>query len=462
MNFSYGTGGMVSGSGDGASASSKRSLRRHMLVMLIGADSVAITASFLIAAILYNVVGMMQWLVMAGGIVPVYLVSAARSQAYSGQTMRNWRVGVARSVHAFTVSVGIITLVAFFLKIADEYSRVTFAVGAIASILSLAVSRAVLLQSMNRILQGDPYSAVLITDGTVRNIPGRYAAVVNGSLPSNPTDDCLSMYGRLGPMLHGADRVVIAVAPELRPGWVHALKGMNVRSEVLAPELGELAPLGVNVDVKMPTLIVALGPLAPFDEFVKRAFDLTVASVALILLSPIMLATVIAIKLDSPGPALFVQTRIGRGNRVFRMLKFRSMRSEQLDPSASRLVTRNDDRVTRVGRFIRRTSIDELPQFINVLMGHMSVVGPRPHALGAKAATKLYWEVDHRYWHRHTVKPGLTGLAQVRGFRGNTEREQDLTDRLQADLEYLHGWSIWRDLHILYRTFHILLSKNAY
>ena len=124
--------------------------------------------------------------------------------------------------------------------------------------------------------------------------------------------------------------------------------------------------------------------------------------------------------------------------------------------------SRDDDRVTRVGRLIRRTSIDELPQLINVLKGEMAIVGPRPHALGSQAGDKLFWEVDGRYWERHALKPGLTGLAQVRGLRGATDREEDLSARLEADLEYLDGWSLWRDLRIVFSTIRVLSHDRAF
>lgn len=147
---------------------------------------------------------------------------------------------------------------------------------------------------------------------------------------------------------------------------------------------------------------------------------------------------------------------------MFRMFKFRSMRVDLSDNTGTRSTSRNDDRVTRVGKFIRSTSIDELPQLLNVLKGDMSIVGPRPHALGSRAADKLFWEVDQRYWHRHAAKPGLTGLAQVRGYRGATLYEDDLRNRLQADLEYLEHWSIWRDIKIILLTFRVLLHRNAF
>jgi lipopolysaccharide/colanic/teichoic acid biosynthesis glycosyltransferase len=182
----------------------------------------------------------------------------------------------------------------------------------------------------------------------------------------------------------------------------------------------------------------------------------------LILIMPALLLTALAIKLESTGPALFVQSRVGKGNRLFAMYKFRSMYTDRLDHSASKLTTRNDSRVTRIGRFIRATSIDELPQLLNVIKGDMSIVGPRPHATGALAGDALYWEVSSFYWSRHAVKPGLTGLAQVKGFRGNTETMDDLRNRLQADLEYLNDWSIWRDIALVLQTFGVLMHRNAF
>ena len=147
---------------------------------------------------------------------------------------------------------------------------------------------------------------------------------------------------------------------------------------------------------------------------------------------------------------------------MFKVFKFRSMRANLSDILGHRSATRDDDRITRIGRIIRSTSIDELPQLFNVIKGDMSIVGPRPHALGSRAAEKLFWEVDQRYWHRHAARPGLTGLAQVRGFRGATIEEKDLRNRLQADLEYVENWSIWRDIKIIFLTFRVILHRNAF
>jgi exopolysaccharide biosynthesis polyprenyl glycosylphosphotransferase len=198
-------------------------------------------------------------------------------------------------------------------------------------------------------------------------------------------------------------------------------------------------------------------------QILKSVFDRTIALLALLLLSPVMALVALAIRLDSRGPVLFRQKRLGFNNELIDVWKFRSMYTDRTDANASRLVTRDDPRVTPVGRFIRRTSLDELPQLINVLLGTLSLVGPRPHALHAKAADRLYHEVVDGYFARHKVKPGITGLAQIRGWRGETDTEEKLRSRVASDLEYIESWSLLLDLYILARTpVSLLKSENAY
>ena len=188
----------------------------------------------------------------------------------------------------------------------------------------------------------------------------------------------------------------------------------------------------------------------------------TRGSAALLFLAPLMAMVAIAIKLDSRGPVLFRQDRIGEGNRLFKIMKFRSMHVERSDLAGATSASRSDSRVTRVGRIIRKTSIDELPQLFNVLLGQMSIVGPRPHALGSTADAKLFWQISEYYWCRHALKPGITGLAQIRGYRGATEKTADLENRLAADLEYLRNWSLMRELFIVLRTFKVIAHTNAF
>jgi lipopolysaccharide/colanic/teichoic acid biosynthesis glycosyltransferase len=176
-----------------------------------------------------------------------------------------------------------------------------------------------------------------------------------------------------------------------------------------------------------------------------------------------MLLIAIAVRLDSPGPVLFRQRRTGLNNQDFLMLKFRTMRAEGPHAGPIRQATRGDARITAVGGFLRRTSLDELPQLFNVLCGQMSLVGPRPHAPGTRAGGRPFEDVVTSYAARHKVKPGLTGLAQVRGLRGETDTEEKLIWRVKSDLEYIENWSLWQDLLILARTvFTVARMTNAY
>ena len=213
----------------------------------------------------------------------------------------------------------------------------------------------------------------------------------------------------------------------------------------------------------VPCLDLSDRPLGDGDRLVKSVFDRVVAVLALILLSPVMALVALAVKLDSPGPVFFRQRRHGFNNELVDVWKFRSMRTDMTDHSASRLVTKGDARVTKVGRIIRKTSLDELPQLFNVLNGTLSLVGPRPHAAQAKAADRLYHDVVDGYFARHKVKPGITGLAQIRGWRGETDTEEKIQGRVAADLEYIENWSLGLDLYVLAMTpVALLKSDNAY
>jgi exopolysaccharide biosynthesis polyprenyl glycosylphosphotransferase len=193
-------------------------------------------------------------------------------------------------------------------------------------------------------------------------------------------------------------------------------------------------------------------PLRDWRCIAKNVEDRLVAAAALALITPLLLAIALLIKLDSAGPVLFRQKRYGFNNQLIEVWKFRTMYQDMTDASAQRLTQRNDPRITRVGAFLRRTSLDELPQFINVLRGDMSVVGPRPHATAAKAGALLYQEAVKYYDARHRVKPGITGWAQVNGWRGETNTIEQIRKRVEHDLYYIEHWSIAFDLRIILRT----------
>ena len=194
-------------------------------------------------------------------------------------------------------------------------------------------------------------------------------------------------------------------------------------------------------------------PITDWDVVMKWVFDKTVGSIILLLASPLMLLTAIAIRFDSRGPVFFKQRRYGFNSELIEVYKFRSMYVDQCDATAARLVQRGDPRVTRVGRFIRKTSIDELPQLINVVFkGNLSLVGPRPHAVDAKAGNRLYDEAVDGYFARHRVKPGITGWAQISGWRGETDTQEKIQRRLEHDLYYIENRSILLDVFILAKT----------
>jgi Undecaprenyl-phosphate glucose phosphotransferase len=204
-------------------------------------------------------------------------------------------------------------------------------------------------------------------------------------------------------------------------------------------------------------------PIADWDYVSKWLFDKVVGSIALALLAPVMALIAIAVKLESKGPVLFRQKRYGFNNELIEVLKFRSMYTDRCDATATKLVTKNDPRVTRVGRFIRKTSLDELPQLLNVVTGTLSLVGPRPHAVQAKAEGHLYDEVVEGYFARHKVKPGITGWAQINGWRGETDTEEKIRKRVEHDLFYIENWSVFLDLHILFKTpISLLNTESAY
>jgi Undecaprenyl-phosphate glucose phosphotransferase len=203
----------------------------------------------------------------------------------------------------------------------------------------------------------------------------------------------------------------------------------------------------------VPMLDVFDRPIADWDVVQKWLFDHLVGGLMLIAAAPIMALIALLIKVDSRGPVLFRQKRYGFNNELIEVYKFRSMYAEAADATASRLVSRADPRVTRVGRFIRKTSLDELPQLFNVVFkGNLSLVGPRPHATHAKAANHLYDQVVDGYFARHRVKPGITGWAQINGWRGETDTSEKIQRRVEHDLYYIENWSIFFDLYILAKT----------
>ena len=201
-------------------------------------------------------------------------------------------------------------------------------------------------------------------------------------------------------------------------------------------------------------------PISGWNHALKAVEDIVLGQLFVLLASPILGLIALAIKLDSPGPILFRQVRYGFNNNTIEVMKFRTMYTHMEDRAADVLTTRDDPRVTRVGRFLRKWSLDELPQLFNVLRGEMSIVGPRPHGLAAKAAGRRYEEVTEHYAARHKVKPGITGWAQVNGWRGETDTVDKIKKRVEYDLDYIDNWSIWLDLYVIAKTVFVIFDNR--
>lgn len=230
---------------------------------------------------------------------------------------------------------------------------------------------------------------------------------------------------------------------------------------IWAPDIFGVSLLNYSIRevAGVPLISLSETPMIGSSALTKAVMDYCVASVALIMLGPLMLITAALIKVTSPGPVLFRQLRHGIDGQVFSVLKFRSMRLHDEGPDKLTQATKHDTRITAVGRFIRKTSIDELPQLFNVLAGDMSIVGPRPHAV---VHNEFYSDKIRAYMSRHRVKPGLTGLAQVNGLRGETASVEQMARRVQYDLSYINNWSIWLDFKIMLRTAFVVIGKDVY
>jgi polysaccharide biosynthesis protein PslA len=439
----------------------RRRLQCYLALML--GDLAAVFVGFGTSGYLYlGFAGLGEASVLAQLVLPVFLTIALYNSTYSIETLQQPLSSLARALVALVISAAFVVFVAFYTKSSHEFSRVLFTLGVVLAALALVWLR-LQMRAFVRWRCGKQVVNVLVIDdgGPPLDLPHAYRADA-ARLGLVPALDDPTALNRIGLALRAIDQVVVSCLPERRGAWAAILKGANIDGEVLDDTVAMLGAQGARIDRGHGFLRVSLGPLGLRARAAKRLFDVTLAAGGLILLSPLLLVVAAAIAIEDGLPVLFVQRRVGRGNRFFAMYKFRSMRVASGDDAGHRSTAREDSRITRVGRLIRRTSIDEIPQLYNVLKGDMAIVGPRPHALGSQAGDKLFWEVDRRYWERHALKPGLTGLAQVRGQRGATDHEVDLAQRLNSDLEYLAGWSLWRDVRIVFATIRVMVHPQAY
>ncbi len=439
----------------------RKRLRIYLAMLVI--DVLLILAAFSLVGTFYLDYKPLKFaFLQAQLLLPLYLTLALYQRAYSIHALQSRRFAIVRALGALALAAALLLFVTFYTKSTAQFSRVVFTGGIVASAAFISLSRVLLTRVVDWAL-GASVINVLHIDAGGPPVVLEHAiclnAVERGLVADIDDPDALDRVGRF---LLNMDRVVVSCRDEQRSAWAYILRASGVRGELVTEGLGEVQPIGLTVEDGWRAMIISTGPLGLQQRLLKRAFDVTLSLAGLIVLSPLMLVTALLIKFDDGGPALFVQRRLGRGNRFFGMYKFRSMRVERSDADGAQSAARDDERVTRIGRFIRRTSVDELPQLVNVLRGEMSMVGPRPHAIASQAGDKLFWRIDTAYWSRHSLKPGVTGLAQIRGYRGATALEADLQNRLDADLEYIRTWSPWGDALIVLKTLGVLMHRQAF
>src|SRR5215210_1162967 len=404
-------------------------------------------------------------------------------QAFRGHEKQYMRLAAAWSV-VFLIAIG----VSFFAKAGDQFSRVWLGGYYVAGLLFLiGFRRALFLLIRHWTRQGrlDRRTLVVGADHNGEELIKSLAAQPDSDVhvigvfddrgDGRSVDSCgdRPKLGRVDDLVEFArrtrvDLVIFALPISAENRILQMLKKLwvlpvDIRLSAHSNKL-RFRPRSYSYLGNVPVLDVFDRPIADWDVVMKWLFDKIVGGLMLLGLAPVMMLVALAIKLDSGGSVFFKQKRYGFNNELIEVYKFRSMHVEQTDATASKLVTKDDPRVTRVGRFIRKTSLDELPQLINVVIkGNLSLVGPRPHAVHAKAADRLYDDAVDGYFARHRVKPGITGWAQINGWRGETDTEEKIRRRVEHDLYYIENWSVLFDLYILARTPSALAkTENAY
>jgi Undecaprenyl-phosphate glucose phosphotransferase len=409
-----------------------------------------------------------------------------RLGGYQLKWLSQLRWQLSRILLMWGVTVSVVLLVAFLGKMSESYSRAWALAWITAAPALLAAGRGILHLAMatwvergylarNIVIIGaggegqrlitklqEAQDKSIAICGVFDDRKARLPPTVCGVSVLGTTNDLLR-YVRCLPI----DEAIIALPLDAEQR-VKAL--FNKLKEIAIDVRLSIEPLAERFEVRgmsyvggVPVLEIVDRPLKHWRAAAKWVEDKIFGGILLALVSPLMALVALLIKLDSRGPVFFVQERFGFNNEAIRVLKFRTMYADQGDRSGAQRTVKDDPRVTRVGRVVRALSIDELPQLINVLRGDMSLVGPRPHAIAMRAGGQLYCEAVEEYLHRHRVKPGITGWAQVNGLRGEVDTLQKARARVAHDLHYIEHWSPLLDLKILLKTLGILASRdNAY
>ncbi|HOV04809.1 MAG TPA: undecaprenyl-phosphate glucose phosphotransferase [Kaistiaceae bacterium] len=465
---------------------------RVVLTGMVRIGDFVLTA--LVGALVYGVYlygslgfdGLYMALLLAAPATTVLLLQALN--AYRVNQFRSIARQSARIAAAWTGVFGLVLTTLFFLKAGAEVSRLWLGVWYVAGLAALVGARVGLyglvrgwtqagrLQQRAAIVGGGEAAEKLIADLEASNEHDIRICGVFDDRGDERSSDMIGGYPKLGnvdDLVEFArhtriDLLIVTIPMTAEARVLQMLKKLwvlpaDIRMSAHTNKL-RLHRRAYSYIGNVPFLDVFDRPIADWDVIVKAVFDRVVGAAMLVAFAPVMAAVALAVKLESKGPVFFKQRRHGFNNELIAVYKFRSMYTDRCDTNAAKLVTKDDPRVTRVGKFIRKTSLDELPQLFNVVKGELSLVGPRPHATQAKADNQLYKDVVDGYYARHKVKPGITGWAQINGWRGETDTADKIQGRVEHDLYYIENWSILFDLYILVMTPVSLMSKseNAY
>lgn len=451
------------------------------LVEFLVVSAAAYLASFLYHEVIYGTSPQLAQYISAGALLgALYVLIALIDDQYRLAGDKWNQHGVSRGAGAAALAFVFFLAFSFLFKVAEDYSRGTFLSQLATVIPAIILTRIVIAHRLKRLFQAGVYQGRVIAvvslagGGTTSDLAKRICEAPDRIVKWNNLDA-----GQLGPvggtLPDPTVAKLLAISSECRKlradaviVVVDALNLDHIARVIEAfydlPADIQLLPISIapfmqhsriSQSGQARSLELTSGRYTLMGHFLKRTFDLVVASIAVVVLSPTLLLVSLAIKLDSRGPVLFRQTRHGFNNEPIEVLKLRTMKTSSRK-DLFRQTARDDPRVTRIGHWLRKTNIDELPQLFNVLRGEMSIVGPRPHAMEHNEAFATQIKMIYR---RHNVKPGITGWAQVNGLRGATETCDKMQKRIEYDLYYVDNWSIFFDIKILLMTF---LSRSAY
>ena len=476
----------ISRVGDGAKAGDRDQANtagrlRSYLPLLIVVDLLAIVVTGAAAKYLYLDLylgsddWLAQYLIVSIALAALTALFYEQMELYKSDTLSSPILGFGKLWGGLALAFLILLGILFVFKISDNFSRGWMLTWLALSAIAVVIGRwQVLALLKSRIQTGNLRHSVAVygTRDFINKISEAYGDAcplsgISGTFvvseeELNSAGECQQLERLRNAMQANTyDTIIIALPAQNKSVIKQAIESLGSYSTelLLCSDLDQY-PYPVNGSVALGTMrvdVINVVPLSETAHIAKSFLDYTLATIGLILLSPTLLLIALAIKLESKGPVFFRQRRFGQNNKIFRIYKFRTMTVEE-DGAVVVQATRDDDRITRVGRFLRRTSLDELPQLINVLLGQMSIVGPRPHAVAHDQDFETKLDLFSR---RRRVRPGITGWAQVKGYRGETKTIADIEGRVQHDLYYIDNWSIWLDLEIIARTI-MVAGKKAY